>query len=90
VPLPCASVSGEHYRTPCHIIRRAEVPSTPFVLSALTLREMGVSGAGRSLDTGDVPTWQALTNKGFVEGYVSERGRGGDKGSHRCGFDLSQ
>ena len=90
MPLPCASVSGEHYRTTGDAIRCAEVPSTPLVLGALTLRKMGVRSSGRSLDAGNVPTWQALTYKGFVEGYVSERGRGGDKGSHRCGFDLPQ
>ena len=90
MPLPCASDSGEHYRTTGNVITCPKIPPGPFILGALTLGEMGISGAGRSLDAGDMPPWQALTNKGFVKGHVSEFGRGGDKGSHRCGFDLCQ
>ena len=88
MPLPCASVSGEHYGTTGHVVACPEIPSRPLVLGADLLRKLYVSGTGRYLPAGDMPTWQALADKGLSNRNLSELCRGGNNGAHRVGCEL--
>ena len=88
MPLPCASVSGEHYGTTGHVIACLEIPPRPFFLSANLFRELNVGSAGRGLPAGDVPTGQAFADEGLSNRNLRELSRSGDNGTHGGGVEL--
>ena len=88
MPLPCASVSGEHYRTTGHVVACLKIPSGPLVLSADLLRKLNVSGASRGFPAGDVPTGQAFADEGLSNRNLRELSRSGNNGTHGGGVEL--
>ena len=90
MPLPCASASGEHYRTTGHVIACLKVPPRPFFLGANLFGELNVSGAGRGLPAGDVPTGYAFADKGLSNRNLRELSSGGDNGAHGGGCELQK